>query len=152
MKKHVPISDCDICRRLSSHSYADLTFDPIPEDIARLVGTSPAGRLAEEIIECPLCGAFYFYVYTCGFGENDITLRRVSPTEAGRAADVAALREDLASPHEDTRGYAAWCLVEHYLAEGLPGEAEALSNDGDEAISSSAEAARKYYFRRRSLE
>jgi hypothetical protein len=151
MKKRPPISDCDICRRLSSHVYADLTFDPVPENIARLVGASPAARLAEEIIECPLCGTFYSYVYACGFGENDITLRRVSPTEAGRAADVVSLKEDLASPHEDTRGYAAHCLVEHYLAEGSPEEAEALVNDGDEVVSSSAEAARKYYFSRRSL-
>ncbi len=152
MKKRLPISDCDICRRLSSHDYADLTYDPVPENIARLVGTSPTGLPAETIVECPLCGTFYSYTYTCGFGENDIMLRRVTPTEAGRAVEVAALKEDLASAHEDTRGYAAQCLVEHYLSEGLPEEAEALIGDGDECLSASAEASRKYYFSRRKLE
>jgi hypothetical protein len=152
MKSRIPISDCDICRRLSSHNYADLTYDPIPENVARLVGTSPTGLPAEAVVECPLCGAFYSYTYTCGFGENDIMLRRVTPTEAGGVVDVVGLKEDLASAHEDTRGYAAQCLVEHYLSEGSPEEAEALINDGDEVISSSAEASRKYYFSRRNLE
>jgi hypothetical protein len=151
MKKRIPISDCDICRRLSSHNYADLTYDPVPEDFARLVGTSPTARLAEEIVECPLCGTFYFYEYTCGFGENDVSLRRVTPTEAGRGVDVLGLKGDLKSPHEDTRCYAAQCLVEHYLSEGLTEEAEALLNDGDEAVRSSAEASRKYYLSRKNL-
>lgn len=149
MKKRIPISDCDICRSLSSHNYADLTYDSIPENLARLVGTSPTERLAEEIVECPLCGTFYLYNYACGFGENDISLRRVTPTEAGRPADVSGLREDLASPHEDTRRYASQCLVEHYLSQGLRGEAEALLNDGDEAVRSSAEASLNYYLGRR---
>ena len=151
MKKRIPISDCDICRHLSSHDYADLTYDPIPENIARLVGTSPTDRLAEEIVECPECGTFYSYTYTCGFGENDISLRRVTPTEAGRGVDVVSLKQDLASAHEDTRCYAAQCLVEHYLSEGLTEEAEALLNDGDEAVRSSAEASRKYYLCRMKL-
>lgn len=151
MKKRTPISDCDICRRLSSHDYADLTYGPVPENIARLVGTSPAARLAEEIVECPLCGTFYFYEYTCGFGENDVSLRRVTPTEAGRVVDVAGFIEDLGSPHEDTRSYAAQCLVEHYLSEGLTEEAEALLSGEDEAVRSSAEASRKYYLRRVNL-
>lgn len=151
MKKRIPISDCDICRRLSSHDYADLTYAPIPEHIARLVGASPTGRPAEEIVECPLCGTFYSYNYTCGFGENDVSLRRVTPTEAGRGVDVAGLKEDLASPHEDTRRYASQCLVEHYLSEGLRGEAEVLLNDADEAVRSSAEASRKYYLSRTNL-
>ena len=151
MKKRIPISDCDICRRLSSHNYADMTYDPIPENIARLVGTSPTARLAEEIMECPVCGTFYFYEYTCGFGENDISLRRVTPTEAGREVDVVSLKEDLKSGHEDTRCYAAQCLVEHYLSEGLTEEAEVLLNDGDEAVRSAAEASRKYYLSRINL-
>ena len=151
MKKHIPISDCDTCRRLSSHNYADLTYDPVPENFARLVGTSPGARLAEEIVECPLCGTFYFYEYTCGFGENDISLRRVTPTEAGSRVDVVSLQGDLTSAHEDTRCYAAQCLVEHYLSEGLTEEAEALLNDGDEAVRSSAEASRKYYLSRKNL-
>lgn len=151
MRKRIPISDCDVCRRLSSHNYADLTYDHVPENIARLVGAEPAARLAEEIVECPTCGTFYYYTYTCGFGENDVSLRRVTPTEAGRAVDVASFEEDLASAHEDTRCYAAQCLVEHYLSEGRAEEAGALLNAGDEAVRSSAEASRKYYLRRMNL-
>jgi hypothetical protein len=152
MKSRTAISDCDICRHLASHNYADLTYDPIPENLARLVGTSPTGLPAEAVVECPLCGTFYSYTYTCGFGENDISLRRLTPTEAGGVVDVVGLKEDLASAHEDTRGYAAQCLVEHYLSEGSTEEAEALINDGDEVISSSAEASLKYYLCRRNLE
>lgn len=152
MKGHTPISDCEVCRRLSSHNYADLMFAPIPENMAALVGTSPTGRPAEDIVECPVCGTFYSYTYTCGFGENDIMLRWVTPTEAGREVDVGVLKRDLASPHDDTRAYAARCLVEHYLSEGMADEAEALLNDDDEIISSNARASKSYHLHRKSLE
>src|SRR5215213_9757576 len=140
MKSHIPISDCDICKHLSSHNYADLMYSSIPENMAALVGTSPTDRLANDIIKCPVCETFYAYVYTCGFTENDVELRRVTPTEAGYEVDVDNYRQDLTSPHDDTRAYAAQCLVEYYLSEEMPKEVDYLINHEDEIIRSSAEA------------
>lgn len=154
MKSHIPISDCEICKRLSSHNYADLMFGSIPESMASLIGTSPTKRPASDLIKCPICETFYAYTYTCGFTENDIALRRVAPTEAGHEVDVDNYRQDLTSLHEDTRAYAAQCLVEYYLSEGTTKEAEAdyLINHEDEIIRSSANASKKYYLHRKSLE
>jgi hypothetical protein len=137
---------------LSSHNYVDLRDNfPIPQHIAVLTGTSPMARPAEDIIECPLCGSFYAYTYTCGFTENDIELRRITPVEAGREIDVEAYVSDLSSPHQETRGYAAQCLVEYYLSKGLEGEAGYLLSHEDETIRAYAEASRKYYLYHKSL-
>lgn len=152
MKSHIPISDCDICKRLSSHNHADLMYAPIPENMASLIGTSPTDRPADDIIKCPVCDTFYAYVYTCGFTENDVELRRITPTEAGQVVDVDNYRQDLASHHDDTRAYAAQCLVEYYLSEDIQKGADALINHEDMIIRSSAEASRKYYLHRKSLE
>ena len=152
MKSRTPISDCEICRNLSSHNYADLTYNVIPTNMALLTGDSPTERPADDIIECHLCGTLYSYIYTCGFGENDIALRRISQIEAGRDVDVDKLRRELASPHDDTKGYAAQCLTEFYLSEGMLKEAQALIGDEDAVIRSSAEASRDNYRYRKSLE
>jgi hypothetical protein len=127
-------------------------YAPIPENMASLVGASPTGRPANDIIKCPSCATFYAYVYTCGFTENDIELRRITPTEAGHDVVVDNYRRDLTSPHDDTRAYAAQCLVEYYLSEGMPKEADCLINHEDEIIRSSAEASKKYYLHRKSLD
>ncbi len=103
----LPISDCDICQNLSSHNYADLRSASIPSQLAVLVRTGPSLRLAREFVECPHCGCLYLYTYDCGFGENDLTLRRATPNEAGRETDVKGCRQDLAGAHADTRAYAA---------------------------------------------
>lgn len=149
----VPLSECRICRRLSSHNYADLqNSQPIPEHLQPLVGSSPTDRPAEDIIRCPVCGTFYLYLYTCGFGENDIELRRITPTHAGHDPDLTALNSDLLNPHEETRAHASSSLVEYYLSEGMPEEAEALIKHEDEIISSNADASKKYYLHRKRLE
>jgi hypothetical protein len=149
---HIPISDCEICAHLSSHNYVDLRDNSrIPDHIAVLTGTSVTARLAQDIIECPVCGSFYSYTYTCGFTENDIELRRITPVDAGRETDVEAYVSDLDSPHEETRAYAAQCLVEYYLSKELEGEAGYLLNHEDEIIRSQAEASRRYYLYHKSL-
>ena len=151
MRSHISISTCDICKHLSSHNYADLMSGSIPENIALLAGNSPADRPAEDIIECPICGTFYSYTYACGFTENDIVLRRVSPIEAGHEVDVAYFQQGLVDSHDDTRGYAAQCLVEYYLSEGRLKDADSLINNKDAVIRSHAEASRNYYLARRTL-
>ncbi|HVG35252.1 MAG TPA: hypothetical protein VM911_19450 [Pyrinomonadaceae bacterium] len=152
MPGHIPISDCEICAHLSSHNYVDLRYNsPIPDHIAILTGTSVTARPAQDIIECHLCGSCYAYTYTCGFTENDIELRRITPVEAGREIDLEAYVSDLSSPHQETRGYAAQCLVEYYLSKGLEGEAGYLLSHEDEIIRSYAEASRKYYLYHQSL-
>jgi hypothetical protein len=149
----VPVSECPICQRLSSHNYADLRDSQlIPEHLQPLVGTSPTERPAEDIIRCPLCATFYLYLYTCGFGENDIELRRITPTHAGHDPDLRALTSDLRSLHEETRAHAAGCLIEYYFSKGMTEETEALINHEDPIINSSADAARKYYLHRRQME
>ncbi|HEY0080184.1 MAG TPA: hypothetical protein VGB73_16360 [Pyrinomonadaceae bacterium] len=149
----VTLSECSICRRLSSHNYADLRDSQlIPEHLQPLVGASPDDLPAEEIIRCPVCGTSYLYLYNCGFGENDIELRRITPTHAGRDPDLASLASDLHSPDEETRAHASRSLVEYYLWKDMPEEAEALTGHEDEIIRSSAEAARKYYLQRKQLE
>lgn len=75
---HVSISDCHICKQLSSHNYADLTYAPIPAHIVPLTGNSPTAVADDAIVECRVCNTFYRYNYSCGFGENDIALRRIS--------------------------------------------------------------------------
>ena len=113
--------------------------------MAALIGSDPSQRLAEEFIECPTCGALYLYTYDCGFGENDITLRRATPTEAGRETDIENCRKDLSSTHDETRGYAVQCLTEYYLANGNLVEVESLLAHADEVIRSHAEASRRFH-------
>jgi hypothetical protein len=148
----IPISDCDICRHLSSHNYADLRSSSIPENLAVLVGSDPSRRLATEFIDCPTCGTLYLYTYDCGFGENDITLRRATPTEAGRETDLENCRKDLASTHDETRGYAAQCLTEYYLENGGEVEAGLLLAHPDEIVRSGAEASKRFHLHRKDLE
>jgi hypothetical protein len=149
---HIPISDCDICKQLSSHNYADLRSDSIPQTMAALLGSDPSQRLAEEFIECPTCGTFYLYTYDCGFGENDITLRRATPTEAGRETKIENCRKDLASTHDETRGYAAQCLTEYHLARGNALEVETLIKHTDEVIRSHAEASQRFHYYQKQFE
>ena len=149
---HIPISDCDICRHLSSHNYADLRSSSIPQTMAALVGSDPAQRLAKEFIECPNCGTLYLYTYDCGFGENDITLRRATPTEAGRGTYIKNCREDLASTHDETRSYAAQCLTEYYLANGNLVEFESLLAHPDEIVRAWAEASKRFHLYRKQFE
>ncbi len=149
---YISISDCDICRHLSSHNYADLRNSSIPQNIAALVGSDPNSRLAREFIACPICRTLYLYAYDCGFGEDDITLRRATPTEAGRETDIENCREDLASSHDDTRGYAAQCLTEYYLETGNTSEVEGLLRHPDEVIRSHAEASQRFHQHRKETE
>lgn len=142
---HLPISDCDICRHLSSHNYADLRSSSIPQNIAALVGPDPSQRLAREFIDCPTCGTPYLYTYDCGFGENDITLRRATPTEAGRETNIENCWKDLTSADEDTRGFAAQCLTEYYLENGNVVEVESLLAHPDEVVRSHARASRDFH-------
>jgi len=111
-----------------------------------LVGPDPSQRLAKEFIECPTCGTFYLYTYDCGFGENDITLRRATPTEAGRETALENCQRDLTSRHEDTQAYAAECLMEYYLAKGNTVDAESLLAHPDEIVRSHAQASRQFHF------
>jgi hypothetical protein len=148
----VPISDCPVCRDLSTHNYADLRDSRrVPAHLRPLVGEEPTARPAEDFIECAFCGTFYAYTYTCGFGEDDIELRRVSPTEAGHEPDPQALARDLGSAHEETRGYAAKCLAEYHLSRGEAEEAERLARHADEVVSSAAAAAIPYFRHRKFL-
>lgn len=146
---HISISDCDICRHLSSHNYADLRSNSIPPNMAALVGDDPNRHLTGEFIDCPKCGTPYLYTYECGFGENDITLRRATPTEAGRETDVENCQKDLASTHEETRGYAAQCLTEYYLENNGAVEVESLLAHPDEIVRSHAEASQRFHLYRR---
>lgn len=146
MSGHIPISDCEICAHLSSHNYVDLRDNSLlPDRIAVLMGASATSRPAQDTIECPVCGSFYAYTYTCGFTENDIELRRITPVEAGRETHVEAYTNDLNSPHEETRAYASKCLVEYYLSKEQEEKTSHLFNHEDEIVRSYAEASRKYY-------
>jgi hypothetical protein len=98
-----------------------------------------------------VCGSYYAYTYTCGFTENDIELRRITPVEAGREINLEAYIADLGSPHEETRGYAAQCLVEYYLSKEQEEKTAYLLNHEDEIIRSYAEASQKYYLYHKSL-
>ena len=149
---HIPISDCDICKQLSSHNYADLRSSSIPENLAVLVGSDPSQRSAQDFIECPNCGTFYLYTYDCGFGENDITLRRATPTEAGRETDIENCYKNLTSRHDDTRAYAAQCLTEYYLEKGNTVEAEFLLTHPDEIVRVHAKASRQFHLYHKKIE
>lgn len=72
-------------------------------------------------------------------------MRRITPTEVGIETDLDACKLDLLDADDDTRGYAAQCLVEHYLAENMLNEAEVLIESEDMTIRSHAEAAERYF-------
>ena len=110
------------------------------------------GVLQATVIECPICRTLYLYTYTCGFGEHDVELRRMTPTEAGHEPDVDACKRDLLSAHDDTRGHAAQCLTEHYLSRDMTDEADALTGSDDAITRSYAEASKRFYLYHKELD
>ena len=141
----VSISDCRICKQLSSYNYADLTYAPIPAHIASLTGDSPTSLADNAVVRCPVCNTFYRYNYSCGFAENDIELRRISPVEAGAQTDVERFRRELTSDDLETQSYAAKCLMEYYLAHEQALDAEGLLKSDNDNIRSSAVASQAYF-------
>ena len=113
-RPHVPLADCPTCASLGTHNYEDLMDggEP-PAAITALIGFPPLG--GDGIVRCPTCDTWYEYVYSVGFQEHDIALRRISPAAAGAATDVAGFTRDLDHPHEDTRDYAALALADYHL-------------------------------------
>jgi hypothetical protein len=77
--------------------------------------------MVDRPVTCPLCGTAYLVTCEVGFGENDIELRRTSPTAVGAAVapdSIDGWRRDLTSPLADTRDHAVVCLLDYFNAVG----------------------------------
>lgn len=114
MKKHVLISDCPRCKNIPSYTYVNfLGGDSLTPELEALVGDTRGVDVFERVIQCPVCGTYYMNTNECGFMENDMEVRRISPTEAGEtvtAEDLAWFKEQLKHPSPQVREYAALCL------------------------------------------
>jgi len=138
------LADCDTCKRLFGHNFVDLRSKSIPEHLAGLIGNSPTDLASGSIIECPVCGTFYRYTYTCGFGENDIELHRIAPNEIGRPTDIDKFTRGLNHVSPEVRRYSALCLVDYYLSQENDDAVEELLNHPDSTVRSASEAAATY--------
>jgi len=113
----IPIADCPTCAGFGIYHHEDLMAGGPSAAVVALIGDMPYPG-GEGIERCARCGSLYRVTYTCGFGEHDIELQRVSPTEVGAPTDVVRSTELLSHRDHDTRDYAALTLVDHYLDQG----------------------------------
>lgn len=120
--KHIPLSECEICSQIQGGEYANIIGgDSLSPAAEKLVGSTQSYGMFENISTCPICGTDYKNTNDCGFMENDVTLWRISPTEAGEKLteeDVDFFQSCLKTEDENTRDYAATSLLDHYLSLG----------------------------------
>ena len=95
--KQMPISECEICRKLPAQSRANLlNNETLPKSAYRLKHgrqrlTNPPDSV-EWRVECPLCGRYYAFSCDKGFLKWDLYLRRMrsgEPLESPRTLTVA---------------------------------------------------------------
>jgi hypothetical protein len=128
-----PLADCPNCSQLAANTYDDLMDGSRPHDaIVALLGFPPPGGAGT--VCCPTCGTLYEFEYDCGFMEHDISLRRISPTEAGAPIDVERCTAELAHANADTRDYAALCLASHHVARDDHGAVIELLRHDDATV------------------
>jgi hypothetical protein len=126
----MPISDCEICRRLDEEETSFVKrgredeATHLPPEAARLL---PLVEGQASIRRCPICRTVYNY-QTCyefliGGSEDEEKLRRLTPdqarghlTESEYEALIRWMPGNLRHPDAVTRRYAAKCLVSHHLA------------------------------------
>ena len=117
--KHIPLNECEICSQIQGAEYANFLANDILSPAAeKLVGETRGYDMFENITACPHCGTFYKNTNDCGFMENDLSLWRISPTEAGETLseeDLAFLKKCLTSDDKNTAEYAGLCLTDHAL-------------------------------------
>lgn len=116
--KHIPLSDCKICKELERSEYFNiLAGDKLSAAANTLVGATVSYGMFENSTRCPFCGTHYKNTNDCGFMENDVSLTRVSPTSVGielTKRDLEFLEKSLSSKDLKTKEYATECLLDYY--------------------------------------
>ncbi|MFQ5434240.1 MAG: hypothetical protein ACE5FD_05120 [Anaerolineae bacterium] len=153
MKKYIPLHQCPICRQLGENefgSYAVMASRPsypLPPETDNLEQFHPPGQPGidtHHLRRCPVCGLFYRYVehyeYDVNGSDDELYLTRLTLTETRPYLSAREFQQRLArfdaeltSPHANTKGYAAKCLMAHYLAQEDAARAIQIINSEDEA-------------------
>lgn len=87
--------------------------DSLTPELEALVGDTRGMGVFERVTQCPVCGTYYMNTNECGFMENDMEVRRITPTQAGETLtpeDQAWFKEQLKHPNPQVREYAEQTL------------------------------------------
>lgn len=119
---HTPLSECSLCRDVPQYVYVDYLGgggEQLPGGLQKLIGSTQGYGMYENVSRCPECGTYYMNTNETGFGENDIEVKRVSPTRAGIIVadeDRVQYEKELEHSDQSTRIYAAQCLADEAVA------------------------------------
>jgi hypothetical protein len=132
------ISDCPICRNLSDSETSFSKYGWPESDIsmhgesAHLVNIDkdrPDYNDRHHLLQCPVCGTFYFYDYTYEYlvngSEDEETINRLTPTQVQHRLTqevyeqhIRFMHSEIAKTDVQTKTYAAKCLTDHYISIG----------------------------------
>lgn len=152
--RYIPLHKCAICRNLAENEYgfySVMSTGPsqgLPPEVSKLKRFDLPGQPGSDthhLRHCPDCGLFYqydeHYEYDVNGSSDELYLTRLTLTEARPYLSEAEFRQRLAhfdaeltSPHANTKGYAAECLMAHYLAQEDAEQAIRLLNSEDGEI------------------
>lgn len=117
MIKHIPLTDCRRCSNIKPYTYTNLMNSvDLGWELEELVGHTKGMGVYEYITQCPDCGTYYMNTNECGLMENDIEVKRISPTRAGEiltSQDIEWLTQQLNHPDAATRTYTEMCLRDY---------------------------------------
>lgn len=117
MKNRIALADCEICRELDHHNYFNIIGGETLSDAAeKLVGNTVGKDMFENYSLCPICETHYKNTNECGFMENDVTLIRMSPTEAGeklKPEDLVFFEAGLSSENARQKEYSSQALTDY---------------------------------------
>lgn len=110
MLKHIIFSDCSRCKNIPPYTYVNFFgADALSPELESLVGDTRGVDMYQRVTQCPECGTYYMNINECGFMENDMEVRRISPVEAGETLspeDLIWFQEQLKHPNPLVRAYA----------------------------------------------
>lgn len=115
---HKPLAECSRCYNVEPYVYLDLmgsVGEGLPSGLEQLVGETKGIGMFEHVTQCPECGAYYTNTNECGFMENDIEVKRVTPASLQiqlTAQEITELKKEVSHPDKKSRDYALQCLTE----------------------------------------